>query len=151
MRYPVAVGCLSQYDCKRPQVRGNWALVFLTALIVAASPSKALADSPPAPQVNATPQIVAALPAPDCVRALRTARINQETGDASAAQSSFDKAVAACPGRIEPLLGGILLAEISNNAKARDQYRQLLIRALSDTDQPLQLAAIEQAVIDPSL
>ena len=151
MRYPVAVRCSSHSERKKSQARGSLGLVFLTTIIVTASVAKSLADTSPAPHLDDSPQIVAPLPVPACVRALRIARINLEAGDASAAQSSFDKAVAACPGRIEPLLGGIMLAEFSNNVANRERYRRLLIRAVSDVDQPLQLAAIEQAAIDPSL
>lgn len=124
---------------------------FLSAMIVPALVSTPSAEVPPTPPPDNTPQVIATLPTPDCVRALRIARINLDVGDASAARLSFDKALASCPGRIEPLLGGIMLADFSKNAKTRERYSRLLVRALRDPDLPLQLAAIEQAALDPSL
>lgn len=120
----------------------------LVALVIVALGSPAGGDEREEPL---RPAAVRGLPEPGCLRALRTARIEFDSGDADAALVLYGRAVTACPGRLEPHLDALRVAGLVADPEATKYHLAGLVRILTAPERPLQIDALERAIADPLL
>ncbi len=105
----------------------------------------------PVPDGPVSPTSFEAMPDPECLRAIREARIAVARGGLRAGLSGFEAASGVCAGRLEPLYEALTLARRLGDSEAEARQLERLVAHLTDPDRPLQLAALERAVVDPAM